>query len=448
MRWRRYTRDGRAPRCDMRHNPSIDGAGGAGGGGTTAMSGVLRGKAARGGGGGSGAAAAHKPNTMLPAWGRAGRQVRRGHRRIQASGSRGIARRGHVVHGRDDRQYGRVAAGGMGEPPAAARGRTRGGLGGHVARQSPEAAVPIPDMQRPRRIAYVDGGNATLLGSPGWSVGFNRVAYAVCQGRTVHRPLYAQRVDFLSLLAAEPASGSGGSGAAGENGVGDTGPYPRRYALRTIPVGNGGGGGNGGGNNNGCLPQLDAHNDGTRRRPRPVRGARGGPRGRPPYVVHAACPARAGGRQRVRAGGPAAPALEVHVQARGAAGPVRPLARRRRARRRSRQHCRKLGRPVVPGVRTGWSARTGMQGCAAQRRPCTAACRSPSSQGTRWAGQCSTTRCSCRRTRRSTGRSGGDDGYGGRGGATRRRGGRAGGRRPRARPRRVLHTPQVLAENA
>ncbi len=51
MRWRRYTRDGRAPRCDMRHNPSIDGAGGGGGGGTTAMSGVLRGKAARGGGG-------------------------------------------------------------------------------------------------------------------------------------------------------------------------------------------------------------------------------------------------------------------------------------------------------------------------------------------------------------------------------------------------------------
>ena len=115
---------------------------------------------------------------------------------------------------------------------------------------SPEAAVPIPDVQRPRRIAYVDGGNATLLGSPGWSVGFNRVAYAVCQGRTVHRPLYAQRVDFLSLLAAEPAGGEGGD--AGENGKADTGPYPRRYALRTIPVGNGEGGEN-------HLPRLDAH---------------------------------------------------------------------------------------------------------------------------------------------------------------------------------------------
>ena len=93
--------------------------------------------------------------------------------------------------------------------------------GGTWLDMSPEAAVPIPDVQRPRRIAYVDGGNAALLGSPGWSAGFSRVAYAVCRGRTVHRPLYAQRVDFLSLLAAEPTNGGGGSdGDAGENGRG------------------------------------------------------------------------------------------------------------------------------------------------------------------------------------------------------------------------------------
>jgi len=105
--------------------------------------------------------------------------------------------------------------------------RRRGG--GHAAASggawldiSPEAAVPIPDVQRPRRIAYVDGGNATLLGSPGWSVGFNRVAYVVCQGRTVHRPRHAQRVDFLSLLAAEPANGGGSNGD--EGGEGGTGP--------------------------------------------------------------------------------------------------------------------------------------------------------------------------------------------------------------------------------
>ena len=84
--------------------------------------------------------------------------------------------------------------------------------------------MPIPDVQRPRRIAYVDGGNATLLGSLGWSVEFNRVAYAVCQGRTICRPRYAQRVDFLSLLAAEPASGNGGD--VGENGVGTRGHTP------------------------------------------------------------------------------------------------------------------------------------------------------------------------------------------------------------------------------
>ena len=110
--------------------------------------------------------------------------------------------------------------------------------------------MPIPDVQRPRRIAYVDGGNATLLGSPGWSVGFNRVAYVVCQGRTIHRPRYAQRVDFLSLLAAEPANGGGGNGD--EGGEGGTGPYSRRYAMRTIPIGNGNGGEN-------HLPRLDAH---------------------------------------------------------------------------------------------------------------------------------------------------------------------------------------------
>lgn len=62
---------------------------------------------------------------------------------------------------------------------------------------TPEAAVPMPDVQKPRRIAYVDGGNATLPGSPGWSAGFNRVAYAVCQGERVHQPRYVPRVDFL-----------------------------------------------------------------------------------------------------------------------------------------------------------------------------------------------------------------------------------------------------------
>lgn len=68
---------------------------------------------------------------------------------------------------------------------------------------SPKAAVPIPDMPRPRRIAYVDGGNAALLGRPGWPVGLNRAAYAVCRGSTARQPRYIPRVDFLPLLAAE-----------------------------------------------------------------------------------------------------------------------------------------------------------------------------------------------------------------------------------------------------
>ena len=108
---------------------------------------------------------------------------------------------------------------------------------------SPEAAVPIPDVQRPRRIAYVDGGNATLLGSPGWSVGLNRVAYAVCQGETVHQPRYMPRVDFLSLLAAEPGDMNG----TGEGTV----RQARRYALRTFPIA-------GGGADGGHPPRLDS----------------------------------------------------------------------------------------------------------------------------------------------------------------------------------------------
>lgn len=108
----------------------------------------------------------------------------------------------------------------------------------------PEAAVPIPDVRRPRRIAFVDGGNAVLLGSPGWSVGFNRVAYAVCQGRTVHTPRYAPHVDFLSLLAAEPDGDGSGDAKGGVR-------PPRRYALRTFPVADGRG------RDSGHPPRLD-----------------------------------------------------------------------------------------------------------------------------------------------------------------------------------------------
>ena len=96
----------------------------------------------------------------------------------------------------------------------------------------PEAAVPIPDIERPRRIAYVDGGNATLLGSPGWSVGFNTVCYTIWHGDRRHKPRCTPRVDFLTLLAAEPDDSGNG------NVEGDI-QRPRRYALRSFPVGGG-----------------------------------------------------------------------------------------------------------------------------------------------------------------------------------------------------------------
>ena len=136
-----------------------------------------------------------------------------------------------------------------------------GGAGGGTWLDiSPEAAVPIPYTPKPRRIAYVDGGNAVLLGSPGWSIGFNRVAYTIWQGADVQRPRCVPRVDFLSLLAAEPGEdgevgdddGNGSEAAA--QGQQQQRWQSRRYTLRTFPIGNGNGGNGGGGDNDGSTP--------------------------------------------------------------------------------------------------------------------------------------------------------------------------------------------------
>ena len=150
-----------------------------------------------------------------------------------------------------------------------------GGAGGGTWLDiSPEAAVPIPYTPKPRRIAYVDGGNAVLLGSPGWSIGFNRVAYTIWQGADVQRPRCVPRVDFLSLLAAEPGEdgevgddGDGGEAAAQGQQQQQQRWQSRRYTLRTFPIGNGNGGngggdsgdgGGGGSTPDGLRPSLDA----------------------------------------------------------------------------------------------------------------------------------------------------------------------------------------------
>ena len=125
-----------------------------------------------------------------------------------------------------------AVAGAIAEPQRHLDSGRRGGKDdGHWLDIVPEAAVPIHSAQSPRRIAYVDGGNAALLGSPGWSVGFNRVAYALCQETRVLRPSHSPRVDFLSLLAAEPSGGADKGECEG-----DGAQQPRRYELRTFPV--------------------------------------------------------------------------------------------------------------------------------------------------------------------------------------------------------------------
>ena len=166
----------------------------------------------------------------------------------------------------------RRRSGGSTGGKSASDGAGAGGGGGTWLDISPEAAVPIPYTPKPRRIAYVDGGNAVLLGSPGWSIGFNRVAYTIWQGEHVQRPKCVPRVDFLSLLAAEPGEdgdddGDGGEAAAQPGQQQQQRWQSRRYTLRTFPIGNGNGGngggdsgGDGGGGSapDGLRPRLDA----------------------------------------------------------------------------------------------------------------------------------------------------------------------------------------------
>ena len=96
----------------------------------------------------------------------------------------------------------------------------------------PSSAVSIPAVERPRRTAFVDGGNATLVGTPGYSVGFNRVYYALCQGREMLQPKFLPRTDFLTLMDTElEADDSPGAGGLRQQ---------RRYRLRTFPLDAGG----------------------------------------------------------------------------------------------------------------------------------------------------------------------------------------------------------------
>lgn len=60
----------------------------------------------------------------------------------------------------------------------------------------------IPGTDTPRRIAFVDGGNATLAEAPSFLIGMNRVYCSVFQGSRRQRPARQPRIEFFSCVTA------------------------------------------------------------------------------------------------------------------------------------------------------------------------------------------------------------------------------------------------------
>ena len=89
----------------------------------------------------------------------------------------------------------------------------------------------IPDTDRPRRIAFVDGGNAMLAEAPSFLIGMNRVYYSVFRGDQRQRPARQPRIEFFSCVTAgarDPAS----QPAASEKGAYSTRLFARNAADR------------------------------------------------------------------------------------------------------------------------------------------------------------------------------------------------------------------------
>ena len=116
---------------------------------------------------------------------------------------------------------GRVDAAGAdrGELEFVAAGQKR-----HTVRAGDFAEIPHTD--EPRRIAFVDGGNATLADAPSFMIGMNRVYYSVFRGDRRQRPARQPRIEFFSCVTA------GGGKAASHAGAAEKGAYSARLFAR------------------------------------------------------------------------------------------------------------------------------------------------------------------------------------------------------------------------
>ena len=72
----------------------------------------------------------------------------------------------------------------------------------------------ILDTREPRRIAFVDGGNALLAEAPTFLIGMNRVYYSLFRGSERQRPARHPRMEFFSCLTAGTSAGRATAPAA------------------------------------------------------------------------------------------------------------------------------------------------------------------------------------------------------------------------------------------
>ena len=77
-----------------------------------------------------------------------------------------------------------------------------------------DSFAEIPDTREPRRVAFVDGGNALLAEAPTFLIGINRVYYSLFRGSERRRPALQPRMEFFSCLTAGTSAGRAAAPAA------------------------------------------------------------------------------------------------------------------------------------------------------------------------------------------------------------------------------------------
>ena len=72
---------------------------------------------------------------------------------------------------------------------------------------TPENFKEIKETDRPRKIAYVDGGNAELLRATNYVVEFNRLYYTIFQGKKKIKPRLEPAIEFFSCVTSTVKTG-------------------------------------------------------------------------------------------------------------------------------------------------------------------------------------------------------------------------------------------------